>query len=268
MTAFIHPTAIVGEQVLLADKVHIGPYCHLEGEVSIGEGSVLQSHVVVRGRTTIGKHNRIFPFSSLGVEPQDLKFHGEDSRLEIGDHNTIRENVTMSLGTEGGGMLTRIGDHNLLMAYVHIAHDCLLGHRIVMANAATLAGHVEIDDGAIIGGLSAVHQFLRIGSYAMIGGMSGIVKDVPPYCLTAGGYRPGLVGLNSVGLKRQKTSMTSLRIMKSIYRLLLQSSTTSLKERLQAAEALAEGDEKALHLIDFVRTAKRGLTLHGRGDDD
>ncbi len=263
MSARVHPTAVVADGAKIGDGVEIGPYCVIDGDVEIGDGSHLISHVVVSGRTRIGKRNRLFPFCSIGHEPQDLKYHGEPSQVIIGDGNTIRENVTINPGTEGGGMVTRIGDGNLLMAYVHIAHDCLLGHRIVLANCATLAGHVRIDDDAIIGGMSAIHQFLRIGRLAMVGGMSGIVQDVPPYTLTAGGYRPGLVGLNTVGLKRHGIEGEEVRRLKDVYRVLLQGAG-DLRQRLEEAEALAGDAEHARHLVDFVREARRGVTAHRR----
>jgi len=259
----IHASAIVSDKAELAEGVQIGPFCVVDEHVRIGAGTQLLSHVVITGHTTIGENNKFFPFSSIGHQPQDLKYHGEPSEVIIGDNNTIRENVTINPGTEGGGMLTRVGNHNLLMAYSHVAHDCIVGSNVVMANCATLAGHVEVGDGAIIGGMSAIHQFLRIGRFAMIGGMSGIVKDVPPFSLTAGGYRPGLAGLNLVGLKRQGASSDKIRLLKEVYRVLLQS-TDSLEQRLAEADILAEGDEYAEYLVEFVRTSKKGLTLHRR----
>lgn len=264
MSPVIHPTAIVSDKAVLGEGVKVGPYCIVDEHVSIGKGTELISHVVVSGHTRIGENNRFFPFSSIGHEPQDLKYHGEPSQVVIGDRNTIRENVTINPGTEGGGMLTRIGHDNLLMAYCHVAHDCLLDNGIVMANAATLAGHVEVHDGAIIGGMTAVHQFLRIGRYAMVGGMSGIVKDVPPFCLTAGGYRPGLVGLNLVGLRRRQFSKESISLLKEVYRLLLQSTAGKREDRIAEAETLAAHDAAAMHLVEFVKTARKGLTLHRR----
>jgi len=263
MSVSIHPSAVVSTKAELGEGVSVGPFCVVDEHVCVGDGTQLISHVVLSGHTTLGKNNRIFPFASLGHEPQDLKYHGEPSEVVIGDGNTIRENVTINPGTEGGGMLTRMGNNNLLMAYSHVAHDCLLGNDIVMANCATLAGHVSVDDGAIIGGMSAIHQFLRIGRYAMIGGMSGIVKDVPPFCLTAGGYRPGLAGLNLVGLKRQGLDLERIRMLKEVYRILLQSND-SLDQRLAEAKVLAEGDALAEHLVDFVSTSKKGLTVHRR----
>ncbi|MDQ6962192.1 MAG: acyl-ACP--UDP-N-acetylglucosamine O-acyltransferase [Mariprofundaceae bacterium] len=258
-----HPTAIIAEGAQIHDDVIIGPYCVVGEHVSIDAGTELKSHVSLDGYTTIGKKNRFFPFSSIAREPQDLKFHGEKSQVIIGDNNTIRENVTINPGTEGGGMITRLGNNNLLMAYVHIAHDCILKDDIVMANCATLAGHIEVGNGAIIGGLSAIHQFLRIGDHAMIGGMSGVVKDVPPFCLTAGGYRPSLAGLNIVALRRHKVAKESIHNLKKVYRILLQD-TGKLSERLNEARDVSTEDIYCQQLIEFTETAKRGLTLHRR----
>lgn len=264
MSSLIHPTAIIEEGAKLGDGVKIGPYCVIGKDVEIGDGCELMSHVVVTGYTRMGARNRVFPFSSIGQIPQDLKFHGEASRVEIGDDNQIRENVTINAGTEGGGMLTKIGDRNLLMAYVHIAHDCILGDENVLANCATLAGHVIVDNQAIIGGMTAVQQFVRIGRLAMIGGMSGITKDVAPYCLVAGGYRSGLSGLNIVGLKRKGFTLSQVNQLKQIYRLLLQEGGKR-DQRLAEAEALlVEGDDTGRDMIEFVREAKRGLTTQGR----
>lgn len=263
MSSRIHPSAIIADGAEIGENVEIGPNCVIDEHVKLGDGCKLLSHVVLTGHTTIGKNNRIFPFASIGHEPQDLKFHGEPSEVVIGDDNTIRESVTINPGTEGGGMLTRIGNGNLLMAYAHVAHDCIVGNDVVMANNATLAGHVTVEDGAIIGGMSAIHQFLRIGKYSMIGGMSGIVKDIPPFCLTAGGYRPGLAGLNLVGLKRRGFSNEEIRTLKELYRLLLQGSG-KLEDRLQEADEIAGDNPHAQHLVEFVRSAGRGLTVHRR----
>lgn len=264
----IHPTAVIEKGAVIGADVNIGPYCVVGAEVSLGDGCELTSHVVVTGRTTMGSGNRVFPFSSIGQDPQDLKYDGEPSEVIIGDNNQIRENVTINAGTEGGGMITRIGDNNLLMAYVHIAHDCILGNRIVLANCATLAGHVEVDDDAIIGGLSAIQQFVRIGQLAMIGGMSGVTKDVPPFTLLAGGYRAGLSGLNVVGLKRHGFTRSQLTGLKEIYRLLLQESGNR-EERLSRAEAMLsdEDDEAGRKMIEFIRNSRGGLMMHGRDSE-
>jgi len=265
--SMIHPSAVIADGANIAANVKIGPYCVVGEHASLDEGCELMSHVVIGGHTTIGKGNKFFPFSAVGLEPQDLKYHGEPSRVEIGDNNTFRENVTVNAGTEGGGMLTSIGNRNLLMAYVHVAHDCHISNEVVMANAAMLAGHISISDGAIIGGMSAIHQFVRIGRFSMIGGMSGINKDVPPFCLTAGGYRPGLMGLNIVGLKRRSFTLEDIGRLKKAYRILLQGSG-NMKDKIAHAEQELETHPLINEMLDFVRSAKHGLVMHRRDDHD
>jgi len=262
----IHPTAVIADGANIGENVKIGPYCVIGEHVSLGDDSELMSHVVIGGRTSIGKGNRFFPFAAIGMEPQDLKFHGEPSTVQIGDNNTFRENVTVNCGTEGGGMNTSLGNNNLLMAYVHIAHDCHVGNEVVMANCATLAGHITINDGAIIGGMSAIHQFVRIGRFSMIGGMSGITKDIPPFCLTAGGYRPGLVGLNIVGLKRRKFSLEDIARLKKAYRILLQG-TDKMADKISRAEQELDYAPVTRELLEFVRQAERVLVMHRRYDN-
>ncbi|MDQ6982770.1 MAG: acyl-ACP--UDP-N-acetylglucosamine O-acyltransferase [Mariprofundus sp.] len=264
MSSLIHPTAIIEDGAQLGSDVRVGPYCVVGADVRTGNHCQLMSHVVVSGHTSIGSGNRVFPFTSIGQIPQDLKYHGEASEVIIGDNNQIRENVTINAGTEGGGMVTRIGSDNILMAYTHVAHDCTLGNRIVLANCATLAGHVEVDDGAIIGGLSAIQQFVRIGRLAMVGGMSGVTKDVAPFTLLAGGYRAGLSGLNIIGLKRHGFSLKQVGRLKEIYRLLLQESGRREERLLEAESLLSEDDADGRHMIEFIRSAKRGLMMHGR----
>ncbi len=264
MSPLIHSTAIIEDGARLGSDVRVGPYCVVGSDVRVGDNCQLMSHVVVSGHTRMGSGNRVFPFTSIGQIPQDLKYHGEASEVIIGDNNQIRENVTINAGTEGGGMVTRIGSDNILMAYTHVAHDCILGDRIVLANCATLAGHVEVDDGAIIGGLSAIQQFVRIGRLAMIGGMSGVTKDVTPFTLLAGGYRAGLSGLNIIGLKRHGFSLKQVGLLKEIYRLLLQESGRREERLLEAEALLSEDDTDARHMIEFIRSAKRGLMMHGR----
>ncbi len=261
MSAHIHPSAIVAADAEVHPDARIGPFCVVGPDVYIGAETELISHVVVSGHTTMGENNRIFSFASVGSEPQDLKYQGETSELRIGNGNIIRENVTINPGTEGGGMLTRVGDRNLFMAYAHVAHDCTLGNDIVLANCATLAGHVEVGDGAIIGGLAAVHQLTRIGQMAMLGGMTGVVKDVPPYCMIAGGYRAGLSGLNLVGLRRRGIDAETVSLLKALYRILFQN-YDNLKLKLEEAEAVAGDNPVAVELCDFVRTAKRGVCMH------
>ncbi|MFO7803643.1 MAG: acyl-ACP--UDP-N-acetylglucosamine O-acyltransferase, partial [Desulfovermiculus sp.] len=202
MTEPIHPTAIVHSKAELGPQVHIGAYAIVEEGVSIGEGTCIEPFARIQGPTSLGAKNHIHSHACIGGPPQDMKYNDEPTVLEIGDHNTIREYVTIHRGTVGGGGFTRLGSHCLIMAYAHIAHDCLLGDEVILANAATLAGHVSVDNKAVIGGLSAVHQFVRIGEAAYIGGMTGVSQDVPPFMLVAG-ERGWLHGLNVIGLRRQ-----------------------------------------------------------------
>ena len=201
MTSLIHPSSSVNKSVQLGDNVKIGPFCNLDGKINIGDGTVLKSHISITGNTTIGKNNIFYPFSNIGCDPQDLKYSGEESFLEIGNSNIFRENVTISKGTKDGGMITSINDNNLFMTGVHIAHDCKINNNNIFVNQVTLGGHVNILNNVVIGGLSAVIQFVTIGSYSMIGGMSGIDKNVLPFSLAIGN-RAKLRGLNLVGIRR------------------------------------------------------------------
>ncbi len=224
MTAKIHPSAIISAKAQIADNVEIGPFCVVGDDVKIGAGTVLKSHVVVEGDTTIGQNNVIFPFAVIGVEPQDLKFRGEKARVVIGDNNKIREHVTIHLGTQDGAMVTTIGSNCLLMVGVHIAHDCVVGNNVILANNATLAGHVEVGDHVVIGGLSAIHQFARIGAGAMIGGMSGVENDVIPNGLVMG-ERASLAGLNLVGLKRRGIAREEIHALRNFFKQLFDEET-------------------------------------------
>tara|TARA_Y100000992_G_C21109735_1_gene416707 strand:- start:1 stop:759 length:759 start_codon:yes stop_codon:yes gene_type:complete len=201
MTSLVHPNSTVGKTVKLGNNVKVGPFCNIDGNITIGDGTELKSHVSITGNTSIGKNNVFYPFSNIGCDPQDLKFSGEESFLEIGNSNTFRENVTISKGTKDGGMITSINDNNLFMTGVHIAHDCKINNNNIFVNQVTLGGHVNILDNVVIGGLSAVIQFVTIGSYSMIGGMSGIDKNVLPFSLAIGN-RAKLRGLNLVGIRR------------------------------------------------------------------
>lgn len=230
----IHPTAIVAPEATLGEGVRVGPYCIVGPKVVLEKDVVLHSHVVIEGDTLIGEGTEIFPFASIGTAPQDLKFHGEPSKLVIGKRNKIREHVTMNPGTEGGGMLTQVGDDCLFMMGSHVAHDCKVGNRVILANNATLAGHVEVGDFAVIGGLSAVHQFVRIGHHAMIGGMSGIENDVIPYG-QASGKRANLVGLNLIGLKRRGFEKDAINQLRRAFEALFGKDGT-LDERLATVE--------------------------------
>ena len=209
MTSLIHQSSTVGKSVKLGNNVKIGPFCNIDGNISIGEGTILKSHVSITGNTTIGNNNIFHPFSNIGCDPQDLKYSGEESFLEIGNSNTFRENITVSKGTKDGGMLTSIKDNNLFMTGVHIAHDCKINNNNILVNQVTLGGHVNILDNVVIGGLSAVIQFVTIGSYSMIGGMSGIDKNVLPFSLAIGN-RAKLRGLNLVGIRRNNFSKKEL----------------------------------------------------------
>lgn len=249
--AEIHPTAIVSPGARLGDDVVIGPYCVVGEHVSLGAGVSLRAHVVVDGRTTIGGGTRIFPFVSIGLEPQDLKYGGEESSLEIGRNNTIREYVTMNPGTAGGGMVTRVGNNSLFMVGVHIAHDCQVGDSVVMANNATLAGHVVIEDHAILGGLSAVHQFCRIGRHAMVGGLTAVVRDVIPYG-QATGDRARLSGINIIGMQRSGFSREDINGLRSAYQFLFSDEGTLVERVDEVAERFA-GNGPVADIIAFIR---------------
>jgi UDP-N-acetylglucosamine acyltransferase len=262
----IHPTAIIDPAARLGAGVHIGPYCVVGGEVELGDGVQLFSHVVVTGRTRIGTGTVVYPFASIGHRPQDLKYRGEPSTLEIGAGTTIREHVTMNPGTEGGGMVTRVGDRCLIMATCHIAHDCQVGNHVIMANNATLGGHVVIEDYAIIGGMSAVHQFVRIGRNAMIGGMSGVEHDVIPYG-TVMGDRARLSGLNLVGAKRHNMPREDIHALRAAYRTLFADGAT-LEERLDQIEAEYGGIAPVQAIIAFVRADSSRPICRPQGSPD
>ena len=255
----IHGTAVVDPGASLGSNVTVGPYCVVGGGVTLGDGVQLKSHIVVDGQTEIGAETRIFPFASIGLAPQDLKYKGEESRLVIGAGNVIREYVTMNPGTEGGGMLTRIGDGGLFMIGVHVAHDCLLGDNVIMANNATLAGHVSVGDNAVIGGLAAVHQFVRIGAHAMIGGLSGVEQDVIPYGSVMG-ERASLSGLNILGMKRRGFDREDIHSLRGAYRVLFADEGT-LGGRVEEASKKFAGSRPVDQVIEFVRAkSTRGLT--------
>lgn len=247
----IHPAAIVNKSAKIGKGVIIGPFCVIGADVTLEDNVKIHSHVVVEGNTHIGENTQIFPFASIGHIPQDLKFQGEKSRLEIGKNNLIREHVTMNPGTAGGGMITKIGDNCLFMMAAHVAHDCQVGNHVILANNATLAGHVHVGDFAIIGGLSAVHQFVRIGHHAMIGGMSGIESDVIPYG-QANGERANLSGLNLVGLKRRGFSREDIHSLRSAYRMLFSSEGT-LAERTEDVAEMFKDHSAVMDVLDFMR---------------
>lgn len=247
----IHPTSVIAESAVIAPSAEIGPYCLVGPHVTLGERVKLISHVVVEGHTSIGEDTHVYPFASLGHRPQDLKYHGEASRLEIGARNQIREHVTMNPGTEGGGMLTSIGDDCLFMASAHVAHDCIIGHHVILVNNATLGGHVRIGDYAIMGGLSAAHQFVRIGRHAMIGGMTGVEADIIPYA-TVIGNRAHLSGLNLVGLKRRGYDRDAIHALRNAYRLLFAPEGTMV-ERLEEVAEQFKNVELVMEIVDFIR---------------
>ena len=251
MACFIHPTAIVEESVKIGENVRIGPYCVVTEFVELEDDVELISHITLAGRTKIGKGTQIYPFSSIGHRPQDLKYKGEPSTLKIGAYNKIREYVTIQPGTAGGLMKTETGDHCLLMASVHVAHDCVLGNHVILANNATLAGHVVIGDHAIIGGLSAIHQFVRIGAHAIIGGMSGVEHDVIPYG-SVKGERASLYGLNLVGLKRRGIGRDEIDTLREAYKNLFSLENT-LAERVQKVAEKFMEDPRVSEIVDFIR---------------
>jgi UDP-N-acetylglucosamine acyltransferase len=251
----IHPTAIVHPNAKIGANVSIGPYSIVGAYVTLGDNVVLHSHVVVEGHTSIGEGTRIFPFASIGHAPQDLKYHGEESRLVIGKNNMIREHVTMNPGTESGGMITNVGDNCLFMMSCHIAHDCQIGNNVIMANNATLGGHVHVGDFAFIGGLAAVHQFIRIGNHAVIGGMSGVENDVIPYGRVKG-ERAFLAGLNLIGLERRGFGKDDIRVLQKAYNQLFADDGT-LEQRLEQVEKDYADQPQVMELIKFAREKTR-----------
>lgn len=261
----IHPTAIIDSAASIGSGVEIGPYCVVGPNVVLGDRVRLISHVAIDGRTTVGEDTVIFPFASLGQAPQDLKYRGEPSRLVIGSRNRIREYVTMNPGTEGGGMLTKIGDDSLFMASSHVGHDCILGDQVILANNALLGGHVHLGNCAFVGGNSAVHQFCRVGDYAWIGGMTGVERDVIPFGM-ATGDRARLTGLNLVGLERRGFARDDIQALRSAYRLLFGSEGT-FAERLETVDLEYGGNPQVAFMIAFVRSkSSRGLCQPAAGN--
>lgn len=259
MTALVDPSARIAPGAELGADVVIGPYCIVGPRVVLGPGCVLAAHVVIEGNTSVGANTRCFPFSSIGTIPQDLKFQGEATRLEIGRENVIREFVTVNLGTAGGGGVTRIGDQNFLMAYSHVAHDCQVGSGVIMANAATLAGHVTVEDGAIVGAFSGVHQFCRVGREAFIGGYSVVTQDALPFVKTVGN-RARTYGINVVGLQRRGYPEPTIAGLKRAYRL-LHRSQLNITQALERIVTEIPGIPEVDLLAAFIRSAERGVTL-------
>lgn len=263
----IHPTAVVDQRSEVSGDAEIGPYCIVGANVVLGSGVRLHSHVVVEGRTEIGEKTEIFPFASLGHRPQDLKYRGEESRLVIGNNCVIREHVTMNPGTEGGGMLTSVGDRCLIMVGTHVAHDCRIGSDVILVNNVTLAGHVTIGDHVIMAGLSGAHQFVRIGDHAFVGGMTGLENDLIPFGMAIGN-RAHLAGLNLVGLKRRGFSREQIHALRNAYKVLF-ADEGSLKSRLDIVESEFPGDANVAKIVEFIREGgDRAICTPRQGNDD
>ncbi len=254
----IHPTAIVDSRAELGANVKVGPYAIIREKVTIGSGTEIGPHTVIDPFVNIGPDCRIFQFASIGAAPQAIKFKGEETWVKIGRGTLIREFVTINRGTEFGGGITEVGEENFLMAYCHIAHDCKVGNRVIMANNATLAGHIIIEDGVTIGGLTAIHQFVRVGAFAYVGGKSAVVKDIPPYVIAAGD-RATLHGLNSVGLKRMGMPDSTLSALKKTYRIIFRVGLT-VKEAIERVKAEVEQIPEVIRFIEFIQSSSRGIT--------
>jgi UDP-N-acetylglucosamine acyltransferase len=253
----IHETALVDRRAEIDSDVEIGPYSLVGKHVRIGKACRVKSHVVIEGRTTLGEGNVLFQFATVGSVPQDLKYKGEPSELIIGNHNTIREFVSLNPGTAGGGMVTRVGDGNLLMMHCHIAHDCILGSHNIIANGATLGGHVVIEDYVIVGGLVGIHQFTKIGKGAILGAGSMVSKDVPPYC-NATGDRARLHGLNLEGLKRRGFAPEKIEALKKAYRIMFRSNLKTRAAIVKIRQELSDYAE-AQQLASFIENSQRGI---------
>jgi len=257
MTAAIHPTAVIAPDAVLADGVEVGPYSVIGPGVEIGRGTRVGPHAVIEGPTRIGAGNRIFQFASVGADPQDKKYRGETSRLEIGDRNVIRECVTLHRGTAQDKSVTRIGDDNLFMAYAHVAHDCVIGNQCILANNATLGGHVHLDDWVIMGGLSAIHQFGRVGAHAFIANNAAVTRDVPPFVMAVG-QPADAHSINAEGLKRRGYTPGQIRNIRAAFRVLYRSGL-KLADATAQLEALAKDQPELLPLVEFLPQASRGI---------
>ncbi len=253
----IHETALVDSRAELDRGVEVGPFSIVGAGVKIGKGTKIQSHVVLQGRTQIGESNHIYSFATVGSIPQDLKYRGEPSELIIGDHNTIREYASLNPGTTGGGMVTRVGDHNLLMMYCHVAHDCILGNRNIVANGATLGGHVVIEDEVIVGGLVGIHQFVKVGCGAILGAGSMVSKDVPPFC-NATGDRARLCGLNLEGLKRRGYEKAKIDAIRKAYRIVFQSKLKTRDALIKVRQEVPPSAEIE-KFLSFIENSQRGV---------
>ncbi|HMF00174.1 MAG TPA: acyl-ACP--UDP-N-acetylglucosamine O-acyltransferase [Terriglobia bacterium] len=253
----IHSTAVVSPEAEIGDDVTVGPYCRIGPRVKIGKRCRFESHIVVEGPTQIGDDNHFYPFGTIGLQPQDLKFKGEETFLTVGNHNVFREYVNVHRGTKGGGGHTRIGNHNYLMAYAHVGHDSMLGNHIILANAATLAGHVIIEDHATVGAFSGVHQFCRVGTHGYVGGYSVVTKDVLPYSKTVSERDTHAYGPNILGLERKGFSSDQIRNIKAAFRLLLQSKLNTT-QAVEAIKAKLKSPEVQV-IVDFIETTDRGV---------
>ena len=257
MSKNVHKTAIISPKAEIESDVYIGPYCIIGDNVKIGKGTKLISNVQIEGNTEIGENCQIYPFTTIGFPPQDLKYRGEPTGVKIGSNNIIREYVTIHRASVSGDGWTTLGDNNFIMAYVHIAHDCKIGNSVILANLATLAGHVIVEDYVFIGGMVAIHQFTRIGAYAMVGGFSGVGQDIPPFTM-ASGARAKLYGLNTVGLKRRGFSEETINTLKKAYKILFRDKL-SLKEAIEKINQELPDIPEIRHLIEFIEANKRGI---------
>jgi UDP-N-acetylglucosamine acyltransferase len=253
-----HPTAIIDPHAQIASSVSVGPYSVIGENVELGEDCEVMSHAVLDGHTRMGKGNRIFPWAAIGLPPQDLKYRGEPTRLEVGDGNIFREFITVHRGTAEGGGVTRIGSHNLLMAYVHIAHDCQIGSHIIMANGASLAGHVEIQDHASVGAFCGVHQFTRIGSYSFLGSYTIVNQDILPYSKSSAPRPVEVLGANRIGLERRGLTAQDIDELQKAFRLLSRSKLNTT-QALEAIEARGFKSEHVRFLVEFIKTSERGV---------
>ncbi|MDP8234237.1 MAG: acyl-ACP--UDP-N-acetylglucosamine O-acyltransferase [Candidatus Saelkia tenebricola] len=255
----IHPTVIISKKAKISSKVEIGPYVVIGDNVEIGAGTKIDSFCTLTGHTVIGKNNHIFSNAVLGSIPQDLKYKGEESHLFIGDNNKIREFVTINVGTSNGGGKTIIGNNNLIMAYAHIAHDCIINNHTIIANAGTLAGHVDVEDNAVIGGLTGIHQFVKIGRFSIIGGCSKVVQDIPPYS-TCDGHPAKIRGVNIVGLRRSGFDSNSRSVLKEAFKILF-SSGHPITEGIDILKNELSETEEIKYLVEFIQNSKRGICI-------
>ena len=254
----VHPTAIIDPLARIHPSCKIGPYCVIGPQVQLGEGCHLVSHVTMEGPSKIGADNGFFPFSSIGLAPQDISYAGEPTQLEIGNHNQIREFVTINRGTVKGGGVTRVGNYNLIMAYTHVAHDCVIGDRVILANAATLGGHVTVEDWAVVGAMCPVHQYVRIGAHSYVGGGTTITKDVLPFSKTVAARDTHAYGLNALGLERRGFSKERIRKIHHAYKVLL-ASKLNTSQALKMLKAEPDSGEDVDMLIRFIETSERGV---------